>query len=142
MIVKYLFITVLFFNCLLFSQLPCPLVFGTITTPKRSFFNVPDETLYTIKSENQKVVCLSEGIVSNILYHSDNTKTLIIRNNDDFYVYSNLDVILFKSKDKIEKNQLIGYAIRDKDDEKYVLQFQFWKKTESIKADLNCAKSY
>ncbi|MCD1118004.1 peptidoglycan DD-metalloendopeptidase family protein [Chryseobacterium turcicum] len=140
--VKYLFITVLSFNCLLFSQLPCPLISGTIPTPKRNCFNVSDETLYTIKSENHKVVCISEGMVSSILSHSDNTKTLIIRNNDDLYVYSNLDVILFKSKDKIEKNQLIGYATQDKDEEKYILQFQFWKKAESSKVDLNCSKSY
>lgn len=143
--IRIVIILILSVNCLTYSQLPCPLKSGTFISskPKLNFrpYEHPDETGDRIRSENNQVFSLSEGKVVNILLHSDNSKTLFVRTVDDyFYIYSNLDKVFFKPQDKIEKDTLLGVALFDEDEKKYLVEFQYWKKTERLKVELNCKK--
>ncbi|MCX8523742.1 M23 family metallopeptidase [Chryseobacterium formosus] len=139
--IRFLFLMVLFTN-FLFSQLPCPLKTGEIIPSiLRCLGSGDDKSLNRIKSDNNQVFSLSEGKVVNILLHSDNSKTLLVRTVDDyFYTYSNLDKVFFKPQDKIEKDALLGFALFDEDEKKYLVEFQYWKKTERLKVELNCKK--
>lgn len=141
--IRFLFLMVLFTN-FLFSQLPCPLKTGEIIPSMlRCLGSGDDKSLNRIKSDNNQVFSLSEGKVVNILLHSDNSKTLLVRTVDDyFYTYSNLDKVFFKPQDKIEKDALLGLALFDEDEKKYLVEFQYWKKTERLKVELNCKKPY
>lgn len=129
-------------NCFVFSQLPCPLQSGEIIPPILRCWGGRDESMNLIKSDNNQVISLEGGNVSSILTHSDNTKTLIIRNNDDFYTYSNLDKILVNLKDQIQKDQIIALASWQEDEENYQLIFQSWKRTQLLKVTLACTKPH
>lgn len=139
--VRFLFIIVLFSN-LLFSQLQCPLKTGEIIPPVfRCFGGGGEKSFNRIKSDNNQVFSLSEGKVVNVLLHSDNSRTLLVRTVDDyFYTYSNLDKVFFKSQDKIEKEALLGLALFDEDEKKYLIEFQYWKKTAPLQVELKCKK--
>jgi hypothetical protein len=138
--IRFLFILALLANSL-FSQLPCPLKAGEIILPKFRVMGGNDESLNKIKSNNNQVFSLSEGKIVNVLSHDDNSKTLIVRTVDDyFYIYSNLDKIFFKIQDKIERGNLLGLALFDKEEQNYSVQFEYWKKTDPLKVELKCKK--
>ena len=145
--IRFLITVFLSVNCFMFSQLPCPLQSGIkkISIPPESgLFRgcIPDRTKNRISSESNKVISLSDGKVSSILVHRDNTKSLLIRSdNDHFFIYSNLDKIFFNTKDKVEKDQILGTALPDVENEaNFLLDFEFWIKTEPIEVVLNCKK--
>jgi hypothetical protein len=145
--IRFLIPALLSVNCCMFSQLPCPLQSGINKHPISSeghIYCFPDYTINNISSQNNQVISLSDGKVSNILVHKDHSQSIIIRSdNNEFFVYSNLDKTLFKVTDNVEKNQVLGFALSDEENkEKYLLNFQLWKGTEPIRVDLNCKKPY
>lgn len=142
--IRIVIILILSVNCLTYSQLPCPLKSGTfiLLKPKPNFrpYEHPDETRNRIRSENNQVISISNGKVVKII-KSDSDYSLIIRNDKgNFFIYSNLSETVFKINDTVEKNQLLGLANYDEYYASYVMDFQFWKKDESVKVDLKCTK--
>ena len=141
---KFLFALFLLINGWVLSQYRCPLNSGTIALfkprPNFSLYGHPDETRDRIQSKNNQVINVSKGKVVKII-QSDSDYSIIIRNDkDDFFIYSNLSKTVLKVNDTVEKDQLLGLANYDEYYASYVLDFQFWKKDESIKIDLNCTK--
>ncbi|WP_267279965.1 peptidoglycan DD-metalloendopeptidase family protein [Chryseobacterium luquanense] len=131
-------------NCLIFSQLPCPLKSGTfiLLKPKPNFrpYEHPDETRDRISAENSQVISISNGKVVKII-KSDSDYSLILKNDmENFFIYSNLSKTELKVNDTIEKDQLLGLANYDEYYASYIMDFQFWKKDQSIKVDLKCIK--
>jgi hypothetical protein len=98
-----------------------------------------DETRNRIQSKNNQVISVSNGKVVKII-QSDSGYSIIVKNgNDNFLVYSNLSNTLFKVNDIVEKDQLIGLANYDEYYASYIMDFQFWRKDESVKVDLKCS---
>lgn len=81
------------------------------------------------------VISVSEGKISGILTINNSLIVLVRKGNSDFYVYSNLNSSNFKKGDEIKIGDEIGMI--DKKSEfsdygDYVLDFQYWQKTEPI----------
>ncbi|MBW8523207.1 M23 family metallopeptidase [Chryseobacterium chendengshani] len=140
---KLLMIIFSFLNCWVFSQYRCPMNSGTIILfqPKPDFhpYDHPDETRDRIQSKNNQVISVSSGKVIKIIQSDSDYSIIIKSSSDNFFVYSNLSNTLFKENDSVEKDQLLGLAIYDKYYASYVMDFQFWKKDESVKVDLKCS---
>ncbi|WP_265429027.1 peptidoglycan DD-metalloendopeptidase family protein [Chryseobacterium sp. YIM B08800] len=139
--IRILIVLFLHINCWMFSQYSCPLNSGRIILNKPNFYGHQDETNNRIKSESNQVISISNGKVAKII-KSDSDYSLIIKNDtNNFFIYSNLSKTMLKENDTVEKSQILGLANYDEYYASYLLGFQFWKKDESIKVDLECTKS-
>lgn len=135
------FLIIVMISYCIFSHAQCPLANGLILTPKQiSLTACFDETIYKIQSKSDKVLSISDGVVSKILNQHIGYTVIVRRKNDDFFIYLNLDRVFFKVNDTIRKDQMIALASQKENDKDYLLEFQFWKKTQPFKVDLNCTK--
>lgn len=154
---KFLTITFLFFSVFCFSQeIDCPVENGVIYynesyefrtkrdccnvnriyNPSKST-NVHSETSFFVKS-------VSDGKIASII-RTSNLSSVLVRKGDEFYVYGYLSSINVKKGDEVKIGDKIG--IIDKKSEfsdygDYVLDFQYWQKTEPIDVfnQLKCIK--
>lgn len=81
------------------------------------------------------VISVTEGKIQKILTIDKLITVLVRRGDNEFYVYSNLNSSNFKKGDEIKIGDEIGMI--DKKSEfsdcgDYVLDFQYWQKTEPI----------
>lgn len=139
--IRILIALFLHINCWFFSQYRCPLNSGRIILNKMNLYGHQDETKNRIKSDSNQVISVSNGEVVKII-KSDSDYSLIIRNDkNNFFIYSNLSKTMLKENNKVDKDQSLGFANYDEYYASYVIDFQFWKKDESVKVDLKCTKS-
>ncbi|MDR2204863.1 MAG: M23 family metallopeptidase [Flavobacteriaceae bacterium] len=92
----------------------------------------PNNSL-TINSNKPNVISISEGKVSKILKHEDNTYSILIRKGDLFYVYSHISSVAKKIQiDKsVSKGDKIGKGIVAENGD-YTIQFEMFNKTDQI----------
>ncbi len=137
---KFLTIIFLFFSQFSFSQeIDCPIENGRIYYNESYEFRIKNmgkplgnpicETIVHSKTKSS-VKSISNGIVSDVLDNNKNYISVLIRNNDEFYVYSNLSSISIKKEDEVKIGTLIGTISESPfSDHKidYVLEIQLWK---------------
>ena len=151
---KFIAITFLLLSKFCFSQeIDCPVENG-VTYYSESYdyknkYIKPEINLCCktqVYSEKPiSVISVSEGKIQKILT-INNILTIIVRKeNNEFYIYSNLNSTNLKKDDEIKKGDKIGEISKkdefsDKGD--YILDFQYWQKTEPIDVfdQLKCIK--
>ena len=154
---KFLTIIFLFLSVFYFSQeLDCPVENGVTYynesyefRTKRDCWNIyrgsyqsPSTKIHSEKPIS--VTSISEGKIAAIICTA-NLLTILVRRGNEFYVYANLTSTNLKKGDEVKKGDKIGEIInRDEfsDYGDYVLDFQYWQKTEPIDVfyQLKCFK--
>ena len=150
---KFIAITFLLLSTFYFSQeIDCPVENG-VTYYNESYdyknkyikpeINLCCETkVYSEKPIS--VISVSEGKVSGVIL-TGNLLSILVRKGDEFYVYGYLSSINVKKGDEVKIGDKIGKISKkdefsDKGD--YILDFQYWQKTEPIDVfeKLKCVK--
>ena len=155
---KFLTITFLFLSVFCFSQeIDCPLKNGVIYynesyefRTKRDCWNIykldnPSKSTNVHSEKPISVISISEGKVYSIIFTGNLLSILVRKGDNEFYVYSDLNSTNFKKDDEIKIGDEIGIIDKKSefsDDGDYVLDFQYWQKTEPIDVfdQLKCIK--
>jgi hypothetical protein len=87
-------------------------------------------------SKDSSVYSVIEGKVTTI-FNVEDIKAVIVQKNKLFFTYSNLKSVLVKKGDKIEANQMIGYAAFDMDGVMPSLDFYMNTQMHSIALSKN-----
>lgn len=154
---KLLTITFLFLSAFCFSQeIDCPVENGVIYynesyefRTKRDCWNIyrgshqsPSTKIHSEKPIS--VISVTEGKISGIVI-TGNLLSVLVRKGNEFYIYCNLTSTNLKKGDEVKIGDKIGvinqkYEFSDNGD--YVLDFQYWQKTEPIDVfdTLKCIK--
>ena len=154
---KFLTIIFLFLSVFYFSQeIDCPVENG-VTYYKESYefrtkrdcwniyrgsYQSPSTKIHSEKPIS--VTSISEGKIAAIICTA-NLLTILVRRGNEFYVYANLTSTNLKKGDEVKKGDKIGEIINKdefSDYGDYVLDFQYWQKTEPIDVfdQLKCIK--
>ena len=154
---KFLTIIFLFLSVFYFSQeIDCPVENGVTYynesyefRTKRDCWNIyrgsyqsPSTKIHSEKPIS--VTSISEGKIAAIICTA-NLLTILVRRGNEFYVYANLTSTNLKKGDEVKKGDKIGEIINKdefSDYGDYVLDFQYWQKTEPIDVfyQLKCFK--
>ena len=154
---KFLTIIFLFLSVFYFSQeIDCPVENGVTYynesyefRTKRDCWNIyrvsyqsPSTKIHSEKPIS--VTSISEGKIAAIICTA-NLLTILVRRGNEFYVYANLTSTNLKKGDEVKKGDKIGEIINKdefSDYGDYVLDFQYWQKTEPIDVfdQLKCIK--
>lgn len=154
---KFLTIIFLFLSVFYFSQeIDCPVENGVTYynesyefRNKRDCWNIyrgsyqsPSTKIHSEKPIS--VTSISEGKIAAIICTA-NLLTILVRRGNEFYVYANLTSTNLKKGDEVKKGDKIGEIINKdefSDYGDYVLDFQYWQKTEPIDVfdQLKCIK--
>lgn len=144
---KFLSIIFLFFSQFSFTQeIDCPVENGVIYykesyeyRTKRDCWNIYKDS-YISKSTNVhsdnpiSVISVSDGKILDIL-RTAGILSVLVRKGNEFYIYSDLTSTNLKKGDEVRIGDEIG-EINNKsefsDYGDYVLNFQYWQKTEPI----------
>jgi len=141
-----------------FSQkIDCPVKNGVIYynesyefRTKRDCWNIykldnPSKSTNVHSEKPISVISISEGKVYSIIFTGNLLSILVRKGDNEFYVYSDLNSTNFKKDDEIKIGDEIGIIDKKSefsDDGDYVLDFQYWQKTEPIDVfdQLKCIK--
>jgi len=154
---KFIAITFLLLSTFCFSQeIDCPVENGVTYynesyefRTKRDCWNIyrgsyqsPSTKIHSEKPIS--VTSISEGKIAAIICTA-NLLTILVRRGNEFYVYANLTSTNLKKGDEVKKGDKIGEIINKdefSDYGDYVLDFQYWQKTEPIDVfdQLKCIK--
>ena len=144
---KFLTIIFLFLSVFYFSQeIDCPVENGVTYynesyefRTKRDCWNIyrgsyqsPSTKIHSEKPIS--ATSISEGKIAAIICTA-NLLTILVRRGNEFYVYANLTSTNLKKGDEVKKGDKIGEIINKdefSDYGDYVLDFQYWQKTELI----------
>ena len=155
---KFLTIIFLFLSVFYFSQeIDCPVENGVTYynesyefRTKRDCWNIyrgsyqsPSTKIHSEKPIS--VISVSEGKIVAIICTGNLLTTLVRKRNNEFYVYGNLTLVNFTKGDEVKIGDKIGEIINKdefSDYGDYVLDFQYWQKTEPIDVfdQLKCIK--
>ena len=153
------FVTIIFLLLSVFSfsqKIDCPVENGVTCysesyefRTKRDCWNIyrgsyqsPSTKIHSEKPIS--VTSISEGKIAAIICTA-NLLTILVRRGNEFYVYANLTSTNLKKGDEVKKGDKIGEIINKdefSDYGDYVLDFQYWQKTEPIDVfdQLKCIK--
>jgi len=98
--------------------------------PSRNYRGQPNAAI-TFKSKDSTVFSVGGGVVTTV-FNIEDFRVVIIKRNKIFYTYSNLKAVLVKKGDKINANQLIGYAGLDLEKTIPTIDFYLSNDTSSI----------
>lgn len=144
---KILTITFLFLSLFCFSQeIDCPVENGVIYynesyefRTKRDCWNIyegsnPSKSTNVHSEKPISVISVTEGKISDVL-HKEDIFTVLVRKGDEFFVYVDLTSTSLKKNDELKIGNVIGTIDKKSefsDNGDYVLDFQYWQKTEPI----------
>lgn len=155
---KFLTIVFLFISRFSFSQeIDCPVKNGVTYynesydfRTKRDCWNIYRGSYQNpstnVHSENPiSVISVSEGKVYSVIFTGDLLSVLVRKGDNEFYVYGYLSSINVKKGDEVKIGDKIGEINKKSefsDDGDYILDFQYWQKTEPINVfdQLKCIK--
>lgn len=116
------------------GKLPWPCERGVITS---SFGEHPHPVLQGIKIKNNGIDISTQdgsqaraafdGVVTGVISIPGAGKAVIVSHGEYRTVYSNLDEVYVKMKDKVTTKQSIGKILTDNSDSKTELHFEVWK---------------
>lgn len=155
---KFLTVVFLLVSVFCFSQkIDCPVENGVTYysesyefRTKRDCWNIyegsnPSKSTNVHSEKPISVISISEGKVYSIIFTGNLLSILVRKGNNEFYVYGNLTLVNFTKGDEVKIGDKIGEInIKDEfsDYGDYVLDFQYWQKTEPIDIfdQLKCIK--
>ena len=150
---KFLTIVFIFISQFSFTQeIDCPVENGVIyykeyseyTTVKMCYLGTPSKSTNIHSETSFFVKSVSDGKIASIIRPS-NLSSVLVRKGDEFYVYGYLSSINVKKGDEVKIGDKIGEINKKSefsDYGDYVLDFQYWQKTEPIDVfyQLKCFK--
>lgn len=140
---KFSTIIFLFLSTFCFSQeIDCPVENGVIyykeyseyVTMKMCYLGTPSKSTNIHSETSFLVKSVSDGKIVSII-RTDNLSSVLVRKGDEFYVYGYLSSINVKKGDEVKIGDKIGIIDKKNEfsgDGDYVLDFQYWQKTELI----------
>ena len=139
---KFLTVVFLLVSVFCFSQkIDCPVENGVTYysesyefRTKRDCWNIyegsnPSKSTNVHSEKPISVISISEGKVYSIIFTGNLLSILVRKRDNEFYVYSYLNSTNFKKGDEIG---IIDKKSEFSDDGDYILNFQYWQKTEPI----------
>lgn len=145
---KFIAITFLLLSTFYFSQkIDCPVENGVIYynesyefRTKRDCWNIykldnPSKSTNVHSEKPISVISISEGKVYSIIFTGNLLSILVRKRDNEFYVYSYLNSTNFKKGDEVKIGDEIGKINKKSefsDYGDYILDFQYWQKTEPI----------
>ena len=150
---KFLTFIFLFISQFSFSQeIDCPVENGVTyykeyfeyTTMKMCYLGNPSKSTKVHSETSFFVKSVSDGKIASII-RTSNLSSVLVRKGDEFYVYGYLSSINVKKGDEVKIGDKIGEINKKSefsDYGDYVLDFQYWQKTEPIDVfnQLKCIK--
>ncbi len=150
---KFIAITFLLLSKFCFSQeIDCPVENGVTyhkeyseyTTMKMCYLGTPSKSTNIHSETSFFVKSVSDGKIASII-RTSNFSSVLVRKGDEFYVYGYLSSINVKKGDEVKIGDKIGEINKKSefsDYGDYVLDFQYWQKTEPIDVfnQLKCIK--
>ena len=155
---KFLTVVFLLVSVFCFSQkIDCPVENGVTYysesyefRTKRDCWNIyegsnPSKSTNVHSEKPISVISISEGKVYSIIFTGNLLSILVRKRDNEFYVYSYLNSTNFKKGDEVKIGDEIGKINKKSefsDYGDYILDFQYWQKTEPIDVfdQLKCIK--
>ena len=145
---KFLTVVFLLVSVFCFSQkIDCPVENGVTYynesyefRTKRDCWNIyegsnPSKSTNVHSEKPISVISISEGKVYSIIFTGNLLSILVRKRDNEFYVYSYLNSTNFKKGDEVKIGDEIGKINKKSefsDYGVYILDFQYWQKTEPI----------